>query len=104
MDNETYEQIYIESSFFGEGVKFMKEGMEVNAAFEGDQVIYAEPPKTVELEVTYTEPGVRGDTATKTLKPATVETGATVSIPLFINTGEKIKIDTRSGEYMERVK
>jgi len=104
MDNETYEQIYIEESFFGDGVKFMKENMEVNAAFEGDQVIYAEPPKTVELEITYTEPGIRGDTATKTLKPATVETGATVSIPLFINTGEKVKIDTRTGEYMERVK
>lgn len=104
MDNETYEQIYIEDNQFGDGVKFMKEGMEVNAAFEGDNVIYAEPPKTVELEISYTEPGVRGDTATKTLKPATLETGAVVSVPLFINTGEKIKIDTRTGEYMERVK
>jgi len=104
MDNETFEQIYIEESYFGEGVKFMKENMEVNAAFEGDTVIYAEPPKTVELEITYTEPGIRGDTATKTLKPATVETGATVSIPFFLNVGERIKIDTRTGEYMERVK
>jgi elongation factor P len=104
MDNETYEQLYIEESYFGDSVKFMKENMEVNAAFEGDTVIYAEAPKTVELEVTYTEPGMRGDTANKTLKPATLETGATVSIPLFINIGEKIKVDTRTGEYMERVK
>jgi len=76
----------------------------VNAAFEGDSVIYAEPPRSVELEVTYTEPGVKGDTATKTLKPATLETGANINIPLFINIGEKIKVDTRTGEYMERVK
>ncbi len=104
MDNETYEQTYIDEVLFGDGVKFMKEGMEIYAAFEGDNVIYAEPPKQVELEITYTEPGVKGDTATKTLKPATVETGATVSIPLFIDIGERIKIDTRTGEYLERVK
>ena len=104
MDNESYEQIYIDEVLFGDGVRFMKESMEIYAAFEGDNVIYAEPPKQVELEVTYTEPGVRGDTATKTLKPATVETGATVNIPLFIDIGVKIKIDTRTGEYLERVK
>jgi elongation factor P len=104
MDNETYEQVYIDEVLFGDGVRFMKESMEIYAAFEGDAVIYAEPPKNVELEITYTEPGVKGDTATKTLKPATVETGATVSIPLFINIGEKVKIDTRTGEYLERVK
>jgi len=104
MDSETYEQIYIDEVLFGDGVKFMKEEMIVNAAFEGDSVIYAEPPRSVELEVTYTEPGVKGDTATKTLKPATLETGANINIPLFINIGEKIKVDTRTGEYMERVK
>lgn len=104
MDSETYEQVYIDETLFGDGVKFMKESMEISAAFEGDLVIYAEPPKTVELEVTYTEPGVRGDTATKTLKPATLETGASINIPLFVNVGEMIKIDTRTGEYMERVK
>ena len=104
MDNESYEQIYIDEVLFGDGVRFMKESMEIYAAFEGDNVIYAEPPKQVELEITYTEPGVRGDTATKTLKPATVETGASVNIPLFIDIGEKIKIDTRTGEYLERVK
>ena len=104
MENETYEQVYIEEVLFGDSAKFMKENMEVNVAFEGDSVIYAEAPRSVELEVTYTEPGVKGDTATKTLKPATLETGATINIPLFINIGEKIKVDTRTGEYMERVK
>jgi elongation factor P len=104
MENDTYEQVYIEEALFGESAKFMKENMEVNVAFEGDSVIYAEAPRSVELEITYTEPGVKGDTATKTLKPATLETGATINIPLFINIGEKIKVDTRTGEYMERVK
>lgn len=104
MDNETFEQVFIDEVLFGDGVRFMKESMEIYAAFEGDSVIYAEPPKQVELVITYTEPGVRGDTATKTLKPATVETGASVNIPLFIDIGEKIKIDTRTGEYLERVK
>lgn len=104
MENDTYEQVYIEEALFGDSAKFMKENMEVNVAFEGDSVIYAEAPRSVELEVTYTEPGVKGDTATKTLKPATLETGATINIPLFINIGEKIKVDTRTGEYMERVK
>lgn len=89
MEMDTYEQIYIDEILFGDGVKFMKENMEVNVAFEGDSVIYAEPPKSVELEVTYTEPGVKGDTATKTLKPATLETGATVNIPLFIDIGDR---------------
>ena len=104
MENDTYEQVYIEEALFGDSAKFMKENMEVIVAFEGDSVIYAEAPRSVELEVTYTEPGVKGDTATKTLKPATLETGATINIPLFINIGEKIKVDTRTGEYMERVK
>lgn len=69
-----------------------------------ETVLYAELPVKVELEVTYTEPGLKGDTATNTLKPATVETGATVRVPLFINTGDKIRVDTRSGEYIERAK
>ncbi len=73
-------------------------------SFDGDTPLTAEVPTFVELEITYTEPGVRGDTATNTLKPATVETGAQVNIPLFVNQGEKIKIDTRTGQYVERVK
>lgn len=104
MDNDTFEQIYIDEVMFGEGAKFMKEGMTVKISFEDETPIAAEPPNFVELEVTYTEPGVRGDTATNTLKPATLETGATVNVPLFVDTGEVIKIDTRTGEYMERVK
>lgn len=104
MDNSTYEQIYLNKSMFGEGVKFMKEGMEVKVAFEGENAILAEPPTFVELEITYTEPGVKGDTATNTLKPATLETGAVVNVPLFVNQGEKIKVDTRTGAYAERVK
>jgi elongation factor P len=104
MDNETFEQIPVQEELFGNSAKFMKEGMEVTASFDGDNVVYAEGPKSVALEITYTEPGVRGDTATKTLKPATVETGAQVMVPLFVNTGEVIKVDPRSGEYIERVK
>ena len=82
----------------------MQEGNEVKVAFEGDNPIVAEAPIFVELEITYCEPGIRGDTATSTLKPATVETGATISVPLFVNQGEKIKIDTRTSTYVERVK
>ena len=78
--------------------------MEVKISFEGDMPIIAEPPTFVELMITYSEPGVRGDTATNTLKKATVETGAIVNVPIFVNEGEKIKIDTRTGDYVERVK
>ena len=104
MDNKSYEQFYIPAVMFGTSQKFLKEGMEVKVAFEGDTPLIAEPPVFVELEITYTEPGVRGDTATNTLKPAKVETGASVNVPLFINQGEKIRIDTRTGGYVERVK
>ncbi|MEW6467899.1 MAG: elongation factor P [Bacteroidota bacterium] len=104
MDNETYEQVYVPKQLFGEGAKFMKEGMTVKVAFEGETPIIAEPPVFVELEVTYTEPGIKGDTATNTLKPATLETGAQINVPLFINQGEKIRVDTRTFTYAERVK
>jgi elongation factor P len=104
MDNETYEQIYIPSELFGDAMQFLKEGMEVKVAFENDNPLFAEAPTFVELEITYTEPGIKGDTATNTLKPATVETGATVYVPLFVDQGEKIKIDTRTSSYVERVK
>jgi elongation factor P len=104
MDNETFEQIPVPQEMFGESFKLLKEGMEVKVSFEGDNPILAEPPTFVELQITYTEPGVRGDTATNTLKKATVETGAIVNVPLFVNEGEKIKIDTRTGGYVERVK
>ena len=104
MDNDSFEQFYVPIVLFGDGFKFLQEGMEVKVAFEGDNPIVAEGPIFVELEITYTEPGIRGDTATNTLKPATVETGAIVSVPLFVNQGEKIKIDTRTSAYVERVK
>lgn len=104
MDNETFEQVYIPTEMFGDNAKLLKEGMMVKVAFESENPIVAEPPTFVELEVTYTEPGVRGDTATNTLKPATVETGAVVNVPLFVNTGEVIKIDTRDWSYVGKVK
>ena len=104
MDNVSYEQIYIPSMLLGDSLKFLKEGMEIKISFEGDEPILAEPPVFVELVITYAEPGVKGDTATNTLKPATLETGAVVNVPLFVNEGEKIKVDTRTSSYVERVK
>ncbi|MBC7425578.1 MAG: elongation factor P [Bacteroidia bacterium] len=105
MDNETFEQHGIPSVMFGDAAAFMIEGMQVLVSFEGDDnPIGATPPNHVELEITYTEPGVRGNTATNTLKPATVSTGAEIRVPLFVNIGDKVKIDLRTIEYMERVK
>jgi elongation factor P len=105
MNNETFEQISIQKSLIN-GVDFLKEGetVEVVTHAESETVLYADVATHVVLEITYTEPGIKGDTATNTLKPATVETGATVRVPLFIETGEKIKVDTRDGSYVERAK
>lgn len=105
MNTETFEQISIPGDSI-EGVAFLKEGDHVEAQVhaESETVLTAELPANVILEVTYTEPGIKGDTATNTLKPATVETGAEVRVPLFINTGEKIKVDTRTGTYIERIR
>jgi translation elongation factor P len=105
MNNETFEQISIQKSIIN-GVDFLKEGetVEVVTHAESETVLYADVATHVVLEITYTEPGIKGDTATNTLKPATVETGATVRVPLFIETGEKIKVDTRDGSYVERAK
>lgn len=104
MDGETFDQVYIPEEMFGSSAKFLKEEMVVKVAFENDNPILAEPPTFVELEITYAEPGVKGDTATNTLKPATLETGAIINVPLFVNQGEKIKVDTRTESYVERVK
>lgn len=104
MDPETYDQVYISKELFGENADLLKEEMMLKVAFEGDNAITAEAPTFVELAVTYTEPGVRGDTATNTLKPAKVETGATIMVPLFVNDGEVIKIDTRDRSYVGKVK
>ncbi|MDD4689290.1 MAG: elongation factor P [Eubacteriales bacterium] len=102
MDPESFEQIPLNADTLGDALKFVKENDEVLIlAFKGN-VFGVEPPNFVELEVTETEPGVKGDTATNVVKPATLETGATINVPLFINTGEKIKVDTRTGSYMSR--
>ena len=105
MNNETFEQVSINPDLIN-GVKFMKEGdeLEVVVHAESETILYADMPTHVIMEVTYTEPGLKGDTATNTLKPATVENGAEVRVPLFINAGDKIKIDTRDGSYVERVR
>lgn len=104
MDTNTYDQFNVAEFLFGDAVKFMKEGAMVRVSFEGENPVYATPPKSVELEVTYTEPGMKGDTATRTLKPATLETGAEISVPLFVETGELIRVNPETGEYIERVK
>lgn len=105
MDNQTFDQVYIDKALLGESVNYIKEGITLLIAFEdGSTPITAEAPAHVVLEVQYTEPGLQGDTATRTLKPATMENGAEIRVPLFINTGEKIKVDTRTGAYVERVK
>ncbi len=105
MNQETYEQIPISKDMIT-GSPYMKEGdvVEVVSDASTETVLYAEMPVKTVLEITYTEPGMKGDTATNTLKPATVETGATVRVPLFINVGEKIEVDTRDGSYMGRVR
>ena len=102
MDNETYEQIPINKNVLGDNFKFVKENMTCKVLSYKGNVFGVEPPNFVELEVTHTEPGVKGDTATNVTKPAEVETGAEVKVPLFINEGDKIRIDTRTGEYRER--
>ena len=102
MDPESFEQIPLNPETLGDALKFVKENDEVLIlSFKGN-VFGVEPPNFVELEVTETEPGVKGDTATNVVKPATLETGATINVPLFINTGDKIKVDTRTGSYMSR--
>ena len=104
MDMETYDQIPLNKEQLGDTLKFLKENMTVKIlSFKGN-VFAVEPPMFVELEVTYTEPGFSGNTAgAGATKPATLETGATINVPLFVNTGDIIRIDTRTGEYMERI-
>lgn len=105
MDNETFEQIAVQEEMV-DAPQFLKEGQEVGVLIntETEQTMGVELPDKIVLQVTYSEPGVKGDTATRTLKPATIETGATVMVPLFVNEGELIRINTKTGEYVERVK
>lgn len=102
MEMETYEEARLTPEQIGDRVKYLKEGMEVSVIRWNEQVMGVEMPNSVVLEVTQTDPGVKGDTATGGTKPATVETGAVVMVPLFISIGEKIKIDTRDDSYLGR--
>ena len=102
MDTETYDPVALNSETVGDALKFVKENEMVKMCAHNGNVFAVEPPLFVELEITDTEPGFKGDTASNTYKPATVETGATVAVPLFVNQGDKIKIDTRTGEYLSR--
>lgn len=104
MDLETYELQPIDSTMLPDGFKFVKENMACKVMSYKGSVFGVEPPNFVELEITETDPGFKGDTATNVTKPAIVETGAEVKVPLFINPGDRIKIDTRTGEYLERAK
>ena len=104
MDTETYDQMPINADKLGDNFKFVKENMIVKVLSYKGNVFGVEPPLFVDLVITETDPGFKGDTATNTTKPATLETGAVVKVPLFIDNGEKIRIDTRTGEYLERSK
>jgi elongation factor P len=105
MNNETYEQIFVNGSLI-ENPQFLKEGATCILVFHADeeQVLTVELPFYIDTVVTYTEPGLKGDTATNTMKPATIDTGAEIKVPLFIDIGDKIRVDTRKGEYSERIK
>lgn len=104
MDNESYEQFTLPEEVCGDDMKFLQEGAPVGMLYWNGQLISMSPPQQVVLEVTYTEPAAKGNTATNVTKPATVETGAEIQVPAFINQGEKVKIDVESGKYVERVR
>src|SRR4030042_2438687 len=104
MDNETYEQFMLTAEQVGDALLYLTENLDVKVLFFNQQPVALEVPTFVELEVTQTEPGVRGDTATGGTKPATLESGVTIQVPLFINEGDRVKVDTRTGSYIERLK
>jgi elongation factor P len=104
MDNQNYEQIALTAEQLGDAVLFLTENMNVNVLFFNQQPVAVDIPNFVELEVTQTEPGVKGDTASGGSKPATLQSGAVIQVPLFINEGERVKVDTRTGTYIERAK
>ena len=104
MDNETFDQINVASISVGEGVNFLTAGLNVDLLFDGNEVLDVRLPSHVILEVTDTEPGFKGNTATGASKPATLETGYILNVPLFINENDKLRIDTRTGDYVERSK
>jgi elongation factor P len=104
MDPNTYDQVSVNEATFGSGLKYLKDGMEVNVIEHDGRILGAEIPFFVELEVANTDPGVKGDTASGGSKPATLETGAVINVPFFVNIGDKVKVDTRTDTYLERVK
>lgn len=103
MDQDNFEEIAIAKEGIGEKTKFLKDNLEIAAYFYENEALNVSLPNFIEFTITHTEPGIKGDTAKSGTKPATIETGATVQVPLFINLGDRIKIDTRSGSYVERV-
>lgn len=103
MDNENYEQITITKEQIGDGIKWLLENMEIQVLLFQNRIIGLELPNFVEMEVIETEPGVKGDTATGATKNATLETGTVIQVPLFVNTGDRVRVDTRTSQYMERV-
>lgn len=103
MDNENYEQMEVPKDVVGNAIQFMKESMEIEVDIHDGLVINVEPPMFVELEVTFTEPGLKGDTVSGATKPAEVETGYKLQVPLFVDNGDILKIDSRTGEYITRV-
>ncbi|ABG98909.1 MULTISPECIES: elongation factor P [Rhodococcus] len=103
MDGDTYDQISISEATVGDGARFMLENMAVQVATHEDVPLFVELPVTVELVVQHTDPGLQGDRSTGGTKPATLETGAEINVPLFINTGDKLKVDSRDGNYLGRV-
>jgi len=104
MDTATYEQITLTKDLLGEGSKFLKEGQVAQVLFHQSNALGAELPTTVDLEITETDPGLQGDRSSAGNKPATLETGAVVQVPLFLNVGEKVRVDTRTGNYVTRVR
>ncbi|WP_316748686.1 elongation factor P [Pedobacter gandavensis] len=104
MDNVSFEQFSVAKELFGESARFLKEGMNVIVSFESEEPIMAQAPNFVELLVTYAEPAVKGDTSSGAQKMVTTENGIELKVPLFVNEGDKLKVDTRTGEYVERVK
>jgi len=103
MDNNTYEEMQIDESRIGDAAPLLKENTDLEGEFLNGELVGLTPPTFVELNVEWTEPGIRGDTSKSAMKPATLETGATVQVPLFVNTGDRVRIDTRKGAYVSRV-
>ncbi|MCP4481550.1 MAG: elongation factor P [bacterium] len=103
MSNETFEQVEIKEENIGGAVKYLQDNMEIDVLFYGDEILGVQLPQSIVVEITYTEKGLKGDTATNALKPATTENGLEIMVPLFIEIGDKVKIDTNEGNYIQRV-